>query len=94
MAIAQHYVPDGKIVQVVIGEMVLDIKLDAIERAFHLPASDSFISMSYEGASQWYREHQEEANKLIQRRYLIQRTPRSKRLVKVDYSRGYMKAKI
>ena len=51
MAIAQHYVPNEKIVQVIIGEMVLEIRLDAIERVFHLLASDSFISMSYEGAN-------------------------------------------
>ena len=71
MFIAQHYVPDEKIVMVITSEMVLDIRLDAIERAFHLPARDSFVSISYEGASQWYREHQEEVDELIQKRYLI-----------------------
>ena len=65
MAIAQHYVPNEKIVRVVTGEMVLDVRPNAIERAFHLPASDSFVSISYEGASQWYREHKEEADELI-----------------------------
>ena len=51
MAITQHYVPDEKIVRAVTGEMVLDIRPDAIERAFHLPASDSYLSISYEEVS-------------------------------------------
>ena len=65
MTIAQRYVPHEKIVQVVTRDMVMDIRPNAIERAFHLPASDSFISMSYESASRWYREHQEEVGELI-----------------------------
>ena len=56
---------DEKIVWVVTREMVLEIRPDVIERAFHLPASDSFISISYEGASSWYREHQDKADELI-----------------------------
>ena len=41
-----------------------------------------------------YKEHQEEADELIQKRYLIQSTPGSKKPFRVDYSRGYMRAKI
>ena len=67
----QHYVPNEKIVRAVTREMVLDIKPDAIEGAFHLLTSDSFVSISYEGDGQWYREHREEADELIQKRYLI-----------------------
>ena len=59
MAIAQHYVPGEKIVQAVTREMVLDIRPDAIERAFHLLASDSYLSISYEEASRWYKEHRD-----------------------------------
>ena len=94
MSITQHYVLDEKIVRVVTREMVLDIRPDNIERASNLPSNDSFISISYEGAYQWYREHQEEIDEIIQRRYLIERTPRSNKPINVDYSRGYMKVEI
>ena len=71
MAITQHYVLDEKIVQAITSEMALDIWPDAIERVFHLLVNDLIISISYDGASRWYREHQEEADELIQKRYLI-----------------------
>ena len=57
MAVAQHYMQDKRIVRAITREMVLEIRPDAIERAFHLPASDSFISISYKGVNWWYRVH-------------------------------------
>ena len=71
MATAQHYVPNEKIVWEVTMEMVLDIRLDDIERAFPLSLSDSCLSISYEEASWWYRKHQVRAHETIQRRYLL-----------------------
>ena len=46
MTIAQHYVTDKRIVRIVIGEMVLDLRLDNIEKVFHLPTLDSFYNIS------------------------------------------------
>ena len=65
MAIAQNYVPDEKIVWAIIGEMVLDIKPHAIQRAYHLLASDSYLSISYKDASRWYKEHRDQADETI-----------------------------
>ena len=65
MTITQHYVLDEQIVKRLIGEMVLDLRPDNIEKVFHLPTSSSFCNISYEKARRWYTEHQAEVDKII-----------------------------
>lgn len=57
MALAQHFVYEERVVKNVIGEVVLDLQPDNIEKVFHLPRADQFIRLSYKEVERWYREH-------------------------------------
>lgn len=94
MTLAQHFVPEERVVKSVTSEVVLDLRPDNIERVLHLPRVDQFIKLTYEEAKRWYREHLKEATKIIQSSYLIEKTPLGKVTGKVDMTRGYMKEDI
>ena len=57
MKLAQHFVPKERVVKSVIGEVVLDLRVDNIEQVFHFPRVDQFIRLTYEIIEIWYREH-------------------------------------
>lgn len=61
MTFTQHYVVDERLVRSVMGELVLDLRLDNIEKAFHLLPSDQLYNISYETMDQWYRENRAHA---------------------------------
>ena len=71
MTLAQHYVPDERIVQSVTSELILDLEPKKIEKVFHLLALDSYYGISYESVDRWYRQNKEEANERVQKKYLI-----------------------
>ena len=48
MTLAQHYVPNEKLVRRITREMVLDLRPNNIEKVFHLPTLDSFYGITYE----------------------------------------------
>lgn len=47
MMIAHNYVLDENIVWAVIGEFILELRPDSIEKAFHFLTSKSFQYMTY-----------------------------------------------
>ena len=84
MALAQHFVPEERVVKSVTGEVVFDLRPNNIERVFHLPREDRFIKLSYETVERWYREHQQEVIDIIQSSYLIEKPPQGRIIGKVD----------
>ena len=58
MTLAQHFIPEERVVKSVTEEVVLDLQPNNIERVFHLPRVDQFIRLSYETIERWYREYQ------------------------------------
>ena len=71
MTLSRHFVSDERVVKSVIGEVVLDLQPDKIERVFHLPRANQFIQLSYEAVERWYRENHQEAIDIIHSSYLI-----------------------
>ena len=65
MTLTKHYVLEEKVVKSIIGEIFLDLQPKNIEKVFHLPRVGQFIRLTYEQAERWYREHMEEASKII-----------------------------
>ena len=57
MTLAQHFLPNERVVKSVTWEDVLDLWPDNIERVFHLPRVDQFIRLTYEIVEMWYREN-------------------------------------
>ena len=94
MKLAQHFILEERMVKSVTGEIVLDLRLNNIEQVFHLPRADQFIRLTYKVAERWYREHLNEATKIIQSLYLIEKTLLGKVTKKIDMTRGYMKEDI
>ena len=77
MTLSQHFVPDERVVKSIIGEVVLDLQPDNIER------------LSYEPAERWYREQQKEALDFIQSAYLIKKPPQGRIKHKVDMTQRF-----
>ena len=75
MTLAQHFIPKERVVKSVIGEVVLDLQPNNIQRDFHLPRANQFIRLSYEVVERWYREHQKEVTNIIQSSYRIEKPP-------------------
>ena len=75
MTLAQHFVLKERVVKIMNGEVVLELKPNNIERVFHLPRANQFIKLTYEAAKRWYREHLKEATDIIHSSYLIEKTP-------------------
>ena len=94
MTLEQYFVLEERVVKSMIGEVVLDLQPDNIERVFHLPRVDQFIRLSYEVVKRWYKEHIKEVTEIIQSSYLIEKTPLGRITRKVDMTRGYMKEDI
>ena len=65
MTLDQHYVLDELLVRSVIGELVLDLKWDNIEKVFRLPTLDSFYEIINEIFDRWYRENQAQEEELV-----------------------------
>ena len=84
MTLAQHFILKERVVKSVTIEVVLDHRLDNIERLFHLPWEDQFIRLTYEVVERWYSEHLKEAIDIIQSSYLIEKNPLGKITSKVD----------
>ena len=82
--------PKEKIINNVTREILVEIRIDNIERVFHLPVIDQYQNITYDMIEKWYREHEWEENDLVQEKYLIVRPSPNKREKKVDMVRGYM----
>ena len=54
MTLTQHYALDERLERSVIGELVFDLRLENIEKIFHLPPSDYFYSITYESVDRCY----------------------------------------
>lgn len=75
MTLAENYVYEERVVKSISGEIILDLQPKNIEKVIHLPRPDKFIRLTYHQEERWYREHVEEASKIIQSSYLIKKTP-------------------
>lgn len=94
MILAQHYVPDEKVVKSMTREIVLDLRPQYIEKVFHLRREDQYLQISYEGVNRWYMENEKEVKELVESTFLIDMTPLACRVGKVDKTWGYMKVDI
>lgn len=58
MKLLHHYVPREKVVKSVTGDLVLDLRPQKIKKVFHLPRTDQYLQISYEGVDTWYKENE------------------------------------
>lgn len=78
-------------VKSIIGEIILDLRLNNIEKFFHLPRVDQYVRLTYHQEERWYTDNEKKDIEIIQSLYFINRTPTGQRAGKVDMTRGYMK---
>ena len=91
MALAKNYILEERVVKSITEEIVLNLRPKNIEKVFNLLRVDQYIRLAYHQARRWYRDHEQEATKIIQSSYFIDRTPLGRKDRKVDMTRGYMK---
>ena len=91
MALEKNYVSEERVEKSIIGQIILDLRLKNIEKAFHLPRADQYIRLTYHQVERWYRHNEKKAIEIIQSSYLISRTHMGERVGNVDMTRGYMK---
>lgn len=75
MALADNYASEERVVKRITGEIMLDPKLKKIEKVFPLLRENYYIRLTYHQVERCYREHGEQASKIIQSLYLIEKTP-------------------
>lgn len=91
IALVKNYASKERVVKSITREIILDLRPKNIEKVFHLLKAYQYIRLTYYQVETWYRDHEQEATKIIQSSYLIDRTPTGRKVGKVDMTRDYMK---
>ena len=65
MMLAERYFLEERVIKSITREIILDLQSNNIEKVFHLPRVDQFIKLTYHPVERWYREHVDEASKIM-----------------------------
>ena len=64
MTLAKHYM-SNEVGRSIIGEIILDIRLDNIEKVFHLSQTDEYEEITNESADYRYKENPQAAKDIV-----------------------------
>ena len=53
MTLAGNHVLEERVVKIIIGEIVLDLRLRNIDKVLHLPRGDQYVKITYHEVERW-----------------------------------------